>query len=181
MVPSFAEKETKTQESISMERRFINMPCLLGKRVDLDTDTEDVEIAVALPGGTDLETVEVTLKSDGRQAEVTFNWPKDLYDLNELYSADIRAKKRVEAKILSMKESLKSHRVKNDEIPRASIVIPLPVQVQTDSKTWIKSGKIGTTGGIIARVTFKAYQKEYEVINADKRIMFTVDEKDEGK
>ena len=181
MLPSFAEKDAKPHGRASIEREYINMPCLLGKRVDLDTDTEDIEIAVALPGGTDIETVEVNLKSDGRQAEVGFDWPRGLYDLNELYSADIKAKKPVEAKILSMREFLKSHRIKNDDIPRAKILIPLPVQVQTESKTWVKSGKIGTNGEIIARVTFKAYQQEYEVVNADKKIKFTADEKEERK
>lgn len=181
MAPSFAEKETKAQEYISMERKYINMPCLVGKRGNLDTDTEDVEVAVALPGGTDIESVEVSLNSDGRQAELRFDWPKGLYDMNQLYSRDIKEKRRVEAKILSMKDALKSHRIKSDDIPRSTIIIPLPVQVHTDSKTWIKTGKIDTSGEIIAIITFTAYQKEYDVIRADKRIKFTVDEKEEGK
>ena len=101
--------------------------------------------------------------------------------MNQLYSRDIKEKRRVEAKILSMKDALKSHRIKSDDIPRSTINIPLPVQVHTDSKTWIKTGKIDSSGEIIAIITFKAYQKEYDVIRADKRIKFTIDEKEEGK
>ena len=71
-----------------------------------------------------------------------------------------------------MNKFLKSHRFKTDVAPRAIVMIPLPVPVQTDNKGWKKSGKVGTRGGIIAKVTFKAYQKEYSVADADKRFTF---------
>ena len=55
------------------------MPCLIGTSVDLDTDCENVNVAVALPGGIDLKTVEVCLSPDGKIAKLSYDWPKDLY------------------------------------------------------------------------------------------------------
>lgn len=148
------------------------MPYLIGRSVDLDTDCENVNIAVALPGGTDMETVEICLSPDGKEAKLSYDWPKDLYVMKELYFEEIKTKKRIDSTILSMNESLKARRTKTDIAPRAYIVLPLPVAVQTDSKTWAKSGNIGNHGGVIAKVTFKAHQKEYGVLDADKRIPF---------
>ena len=104
--------------------------------MDLDTDCENVNVAVALPGGIDLETVEVCLSADGKTAKLSYDWPKDLYVMKELYFEEIEADERVDSTILSMSETLRTQRPKTDIAPRALIVIPLPMSVQTDSKTW---------------------------------------------
>ena len=46
------------------------------------------------------------------------------------------------------------------------------VVIAVAAHSWKKTGKVGTRGGIIAKVTFKAYQKEYSVADADKRFTF---------
>ena len=92
--------------------------------------------------------------------------------MDELFSDEIKSKERIDTKISAMNKFLKSHRFKTYVAPRAIVMIPLPVPVQTDNKGWKKSGKVGTRGGIIAKVTFKAYQKEYSVADADKRFTF---------
>ena len=127
------------------------MPCLVGASVDIDSDCEYVNAAVALPGGTDMATVEVCLSPDGKKAKLSYDWP------HELFSEEITANQRVDSKILSMTESLRRHQTRTDIAPRASIVIPLLVPAQqTDSKTWVNSVEAGHHEGVLAKVTFKA-------------------------
>ena len=92
--------------------------------------------------------------------------------MKELYFEEIEANERVDSTILSMSETLNTHRPKTDIAPRALIGIPLPMSVQTDSKTWVKSGKVGNHGGVIAKVTFKAYQKQCVALHHAERIRF---------
>ena len=124
---------TKDEAYCFRRMNHINMPCLVGASVDIDSDCEYVNAAVALPGGTDMATVEVCLSPDGKKAKLSYDWP------HELFSEEITANQRVDSKILSMTESLRRHQTRTDIAPRASIVIPLPLSAQTDSKTWVKS------------------------------------------
>ena len=59
---------------------------MVGVSDNLDTGEENVDIAIALPGGTELGTVEVSLSPDGREAEIGFDWPQELYLMDELFS-----------------------------------------------------------------------------------------------
>ena len=150
----------------------MNPPCLVSMNGDIMTTSEYVEVALALPGGIDIAGIDVALTPDGHQVNISYDWPRGLYEMQQLYEDEIKLNSNTYPSILSMKEELKSHRSKSDLAPRSTMAIPLPVPVQTDVSTWIQSGKVGFDGEVIIKVKFRVHQKNYDIPTATK-IPFT--------
>ena len=53
----------------------INPPCLVSRSGDIMTDSEYVEVALALPAGIDIARMDVILARDGKQLNISYDWP----------------------------------------------------------------------------------------------------------
>ena len=157
---SSAEPSEVTKDRISNTFiRFSNIPCLVGMSVDLNNDVENVDMALALPGGSEPEGLECTLSPDGAEARISFDWPKSLYDIKKLYEEELAAGERIDSTIQSFKEALKSRRAHAGIALHTRITIPLPTPVQTDGATWTRNVKRTRDGAIIVKVKFLVRQK----------------------
>lgn len=149
-----------------------NMAYLVGTSVDLSNDIGTVDLVLALPGGTDAESVEFALSADGTDAVISFSWPQCMYVIEELYEAEIRKNFRVDSTIQTLRNELKDRRAKVSEAPRTKITIALPIPVQTDYDTWVKTGIRGRDGALVVKAKFKAYQKAYSVVEETRKVKF---------
>ena len=152
--------------------RFSNMPYIVGMSVDLDNDVENVDMALTLPVGAEPEEVQCTESPNGLDAVISFDWPKSLYDIEELYDEEVKAHERIDSTIQSLKEELKYRRSQVGIAPRAQIIIPLPTPVQTDYVTWVRKGKRGRDGAVIIKAKFRAHRKAYNIDDGKRAIKF---------
>ena len=148
------------------------MPYIVGMSVDLDNDVENVDMALTLPVGTEPEGVECTISPDGADTVISFDWPKSLYDIEELYEEEAKAHERIDSTIQSLKEELRYRRSQVGIAPRAQITIPLPTPVQTDYVTWLRKGKRGRDGAVIIKAKFRAHRKTYNVDDEKRAVKF---------
>ena len=150
------------------------MPFLVGKTLDLDSRVVHVDLALALPCGTDPDTIDFRLSANGENAIVSFAWPGSFYNIEELYEEEIENNERVDSTMEALLGDLRNCSSQAIDVPRSKITIGLPTPVQTNSTSFVRKGKRARDGAVILKAKFKAQQQVHDIVDYDDgRVKFS--------
>lgn len=149
-----------------------NFPFVCEMYKDPVTRLDVVLIMVNLPGGA--QNVGVELNNDGTVVTIKYNWAKAWYNVKDLFKKFVAAKETtmVHPMVLAVEEALEKCRSHIDSAPESTMVIKLPMKVQTDPFTWKKNGIAREDGMQIVMVEFVGYVKEYHKVKENAIVVF---------
>lgn len=110
---------------------FRNYPLMCETYTDPDNQKNMVLVAISLPGGAD--NVKFVVSNDGTSVIVTYDWPKTMYTMDDLFVKQIADEgiPVYHPKILAIENGLRKCRQRIDAVPEATINVKLPIKVQT--------------------------------------------------
>jgi len=169
------EMITDSEESQRVSVTHENQPVIVTVFKDPISQNDRVLALVTLPSGA--KDVQFNLSPDGRSAIVDYEWPKALYTMDDLFRRWIDKKELqiYHPKIIAVQSELEKFRDTVDQAPRGSIHISLPIEVQTATSTWSKTGIKRTDGVMMLLVELMAHQKAYTVKQTDTALTFDSD------
>lgn len=149
-----------------------NYPVLCEVYKDPNTQLDMVNLAIDLPGGA--KNVQFDLNNEGTTCTITYNWPKVMYDFNDMFKKllDDKTMEPTDPRIVSFKNGLQNVRTRIDVAPTASTTITLPIKVQTTSESFTKGGVTRPDGTLVMLAKFSGYAKDYNKKIRDSTVIF---------
>jgi hypothetical protein len=125
-----------------MDRRVVHMnePLLMQTYKDPNTHQEMLILAVLMHSG--VTNVTFDLNSDGTQATITYNWPKVMFNVDNMFSKLVNngTIPAYHPKIMALENELETTRKSKIEIPIAQTIINLLIKVETSISSFVKYG-----------------------------------------
>lgn len=149
-----------------------NYPIVCNTYVDPITDTEKVLLVVSMPGGS--QNVKVELVDDGQSALIKYSWPKSMYDIDDLFRAQLDKNDLTSHHplVLCFKAGLQETRKRIDFAPIASFKVNLPIKVQVAPGSCKRWGIMRADGTQVLISCFTGLAKDYIVTETDDVVHF---------
>lgn len=149
-----------------------NYPFLLNTFKDPETQSDQVVLAMSIPGGA--KNVRLTVNTEGSVATVKYLWPAALYTMQDLFKRQINSKRTTmyHPMVSSLQSTLENVRQQIDEVPEAVVKIKLPIQVQSSTDSFDFWGVKREDGTMAIVGVFKGYIKAYSVKVIDSVVKF---------
>lgn len=149
-----------------------NYPYLCETYKDLSNQMDKVLLSISVPGGA--KHVKMMLNNDGTAVTVKYDWPKIMYNMDDMFSKAVAAKQMnlTDPKVACFKNGLEKRRPRIDAVPQTSIIVNLPIKVQTGENNWTKTGAVRVDGSQIVTGDFSGFIKEYNKKLSEADIVF---------
>lgn len=149
-----------------------NFPILCDVFKDPDNQLDKVILVVCVPCGA--VNVTIDLNEDGVTAVIRYNWPDTMYVMNDLFKRRLSTKEITvhHSMISCIKSTLENVRTRIDAAPEGSILVTLPIKVQTSTESWNKWGEKRENGTQVLLATFTGFIKSYSKKIADSTVTF---------
>ncbi|KAJ3117945.1 hypothetical protein HK098_006074, partial [Nowakowskiella sp. JEL0407] len=149
------------------ENRIFSDPVLTAVYTDPETENERVIVVASLPSG--CSGLNFTLSEDGETAIISYTWPFAMYNTEYMFEKWLvtRQLENYHPKIVAILRELEKVRDTIESAPEGSIRVPLPIPVQTDTRTFKKNGLQKKDGSVIFIAELQAHQKSYAITAED--------------
>lgn len=154
--------------------KFSNYPIMQYIFNDPEKKIQKLMIIVAIFPGVDLDNLRFDVADDGQTGKLTYPWPQLSYSPHQLFKLISEDENFPvgHTKVVEFENTLKSSRVKIDEIPLGTIEIPLIIEVQKNTSTIDRQGVFGTNGQICIAIELTAKAKDSDEKLDDSKITF---------
>jgi hypothetical protein len=166
--------DSKKVYGICSDVQYNNAPVI--KWCQIDHAENCTKVFVAFTPFCGVSDYNVQLSQSGKLVTIGFTWPTPIFKAKELFpkssiQTTLPNELARELKINSLKTALLSAGITENSSPKGSIVVELPIRVQTESGTWTRSGiKEGENRTMI--LEFKGYQDQTSINEQDTSFSF---------